>query len=563
VGAILKAAVADDKRDEEESMHGLMMEAPLLVSSLLEHADRNHGDTEIVSRTVEGPIHRCTYSQAHARARRLAAALVRLGVKPADRVATLAWNGYRHFEAYFGVSGMGAIIHTLNPRLFPEQIAYIVNHAEDAYVAFDVCFAALVEKLAPGCPGVKGWIALCDRDHLPAAAIPRMLCYEDLLAAEGEGFEWPVFDERTAAGLCYTSGTTGNPKGVLFSHRSSVLHAYAISLPDCCDYSARSVVLPIVPMFHVNAWGIPYAAPLVGAKLVMPGPGLDGASLYELFEAEKVNRSSGVPTVWLGLINYMKPKGLRFSSLESTVIGGAAVPPAMVRTLKEEFGVRVLHGWGMTEMSPVGTVNTPKAKHEGLPDDAKFELSLKQGRPPYGVRMKIVDGEGRELPRDGVAFGDLLVRGPWILQDYFRGEGGSPLRDGWFPTGDVGTIDPDGYLQITDRSKDVIKSGGEWISSIELENIAMGHPAVAEAAVIGVHHPKWNERPLLVVVKKPGAEVTRDELLQFYQGKVIKWSVPDDVAFVEQLPHTATGKLSKMALRQQFKAYRLPAATLA
>ena len=542
-------------------MHGLMMDAPLLVSSLLEHADRNHADTELVSRTLDGTIHRYTYRDAHARARRLAAALRRLGVRPSDRVGTIAWNGYRHFELYFAVSGIGAVVHTINPRLFAEQLAYIVNHADDSYVAFDACFAPLVEKLAPACPRVKGWIAMTDRAHLPPGAIPNLHCYEDLLEHEGDGLEWPSFDERTAAGLCYTSGTTGNPKGVLFSHRSSVLHAYAISLPDCCDYSSRSVVMPIVPMFHVNAWGIPYAAPLVGAKLVMPGPGLDGASLYELFETEKVNRSSGVPTVWLALINYMKPKGLRFSTLESTVIGGAAVPPAMVKTLNDEFGVRVLHGWGMTEMSPVGTVNTPKAKHATLSAEEKFALSLKQGRPPFGVRMKVVDAEGRELPRDGVAAGDLMVRGPWVVREYFKGEGGDPLRDGWFPTGDVGTLDPDGYLQITDRSKDVIKSGGEWISSIELENVAMGHPAVAEAAVIGVHHPKWNERPLLVVVRKPGAEVTADALLRFYQGKVAKWWVPEDAVFVDQLPHTATGKLSKRTLREQLKDYRLPLAT--
>ena len=544
-------------------MRGLMMDAPLLVSSLLEHADRNHGDTEIVSRTVEGPVHRYTYREAHRRSRRLASAFGRLGVAPGDRIGTIAWNGYRHFEMYYAVSGIGAIVHTINPRLFAAQLEYIVNHAEDAYVAFDVCFAPLVEKLAPECPTVKGWIAMSDRAHLPQAAIPNLLCYEELLASGDEEFAWPAFDEDTAAGLCYTSGTTGHPKGVLFSHRSNVLHAYAISLPDCCDYSSRSVVLPIVPMFHVNAWGIPYAAPLVGAKLVMPGPALDGASLHALFEDEKVNRSSGVPTVWLGLLNHMKAKGLRFSTLEATVIGGAAVPPAMVRTLRDEYGVRVLHGWGMTEMSPVGTVNTPKAKHAGLDDAQKFALSLKQGRPPYGVRMKIVDADGRELPRDGVASGDLMVQGPWVVREYFRDANASPLRDGWFPTGDVGTLDPDGYLQITDRSKDVIKSGGEWISSIELENVAMGHPAVAEAAVIGVHHPKWNERPLLVVVKRPGAHVDREELLCFYQGKVAKWSVPDDVVFVDELPHTATGKLSKMTLRTQLKDYRLPAAKVA
>jgi 3-(methylthio)propionyl---CoA ligase len=541
-------------------MRGLMMDAPLLISSLLVHADRFHGDAEIVSRTTEGPIHRYTYSDAHRRARRLANALGRLGVARHDRVATLAWNGFRHFELYYAASGMGAIIHTINPRLFPEQIAYIVQHAEDRVVCFDITFAPLVEKLARQCPGVKAWIAMTDRAHLPKVTGVGVRCYEDLLEAESDAFEWPTFDENTAAGLCYTSGTTGNPKGVLFSHRSTILHAYAISLPDTADYSSRSVVLPIVPMFHVNAWGIPYAGPLVGAKLVFPGPGLDGANLYELFEKEGVNRSSGVPTVWLNLISYMKQNQLKFSTLEATIIGGAAVPASMVRTLNEEFGVRVLHGWGMTEMSPVGTVNTPKRKHAHLSAEERFALSLKQGRPVYGVDMKIVDGHGAELPRDGKAFGDLLVRGPFIVKRYFREEDRDPLRDGWFPTGDVGTIDPDGYLQITDRSKDVIKSGGEWISSIDLENIAMAHPAVMEAAVIGVKHPKWDERPLLVVVKKPNAAVAREELLKFYEGRVAKWWLPDDVVFVDQLPHTATGKLSKMTLREQFRDYRLPTA---
>jgi fatty-acyl-CoA synthase len=544
-------------------MDGLMMSMPLAISSLLRHADLNHGDTQIVSRRCEGDIHRYTYREAHSRTRKLANALRRLGVRPGDRVGTLAWNGYRHFELYYAVSGMGSVVHTVNPRLFPEQIGYIVNHAEDAYVFFDLTFAPLVEKLAPACRGVKGWVAMADRAHMPKLAVEGLLCYEELVEAERDDFEWPAFDENTAAGLCYTSGTTGNPKGVLFSHRSSVLHAYAISLPDVSDYSARSVILPIVPMFHVNAWGIPYAAPLVGAKLVFPGPGLDGASLYELFEKEKVTSSSGVPTVWLGLINHLRQNNLKLSTLRMTVIGGSACPPAMMKTLQEDYGIEVRHGWGMTEMSPVGTVNTAKEKHLSMPPEQRFELGLKQGRPLYGVEMKIVDGAGKELPRDGKAFGDLLVRGPWILAEYFKGEGGNVLRDGWFPTGDVGTIDPDGYLQITDRSKDVIKSGGEWISSIDLENIAMGHPAVLEAAVIGVRHPKWDERPLLVVVKKPGAEVTREELLRYYEGRIAKWWLPDDVVFVEQLPHTATGKLSKMTLRERFKDYRLPSATAA
>ena len=542
-------------------MLSLMMNQPLMISSLIRHADKNHGDTEIVSRTVEGPIHRYTYRDAHVRARRLARALARLGVQAGDRVGTLAWNGYRHFELYYAVSGMGAVIHTINPRLFPDQITYIVNHAEDRYCFFDLTFAPLVERLAPECKSVKGWVAMTDRAHMPSVAIPNLLCYEELLDAENDDFDWPEFDENTAAALCYTSGTTGNPKGVLYGHRSTLLHAYATSLPDAKNFSAGSVVLPIVQMFHVNAWGIPYAAPLVGAKLVFPGAGLDGASIYELLETERVDSASGVPTVWLNLINYMKQNNLKLSTLKVTTIGGAACPAAIIRTLQDDFGVRVMHGWGMTEMSPVGTVNSPKAKHAALPADEAFQLSLKQGRPLFGVDMKIVDGEGNELPRDGKAFGNLLVKGPWVMREYYKSEGAKPLTaDGWFPTGDVGSIDEDGYLQITDRSKDVIKSGGEWISSIDLENIAVGHPDVMEAAVIGVRHPKWDERPLLIVVKKSGAEVSKDSILKFYEGKVARWCVPDDVVFVEQLPHTATGKLSKITLREQFKDYCLPTA---
>ncbi len=540
-------------------MQGLMMEVPLLISSLIRHADRYHGDAEIVSRAVEGPIHRYTYRDAHARARRLARALQRLGVAPSDRIGTLAWNGYRHFELYYAISGMGAITHTINPRLFHDQLAYIIGHAEDKMVFFDLTFASLVEKLAAVCREVKHWVAMTDRGHLPQASIPDLLCYEDLLASENDDFEWPVFDENSAAALCYTSGTTGNPRGVLFSHRSSLLHAYAISLPDTKCLSASSSVLAIVPMFHVNAWGIPYAAPMVGCKLVFPGPALDGASLYQLLESEGVDTTSAVPTVWMGLINYVQQNKLRFSTLRHTTIGGSACPPALIKTLAEEFGVRVMHGWGMTEMSPVGTLNAPKRKHANVPADARFELSLKQGRPPFGVDMKVVDSEGKELPRDGKAAGNLLVRGPWILRRYYNDAGGDPLTaDGWLPTGDVGTIDADGYLQITDRSKDVIKSGGEWISSIELENIAVGHPAVLEAAVIGVAHSKWNERPLLIVVKRQDADLTREAMLAFYDGKIARWWLPDDVVFVEELPHTATGKLSKRTLRERFQGYRLP-----
>ncbi|MGB7540498.1 MAG: 3-(methylthio)propionyl-CoA ligase [Burkholderiales bacterium] len=553
-------------------MRGLMMDMPLLISSLIMHAERYHGDTEIVSRTVEGPgkdgagaVHRYTYAAAHKRSRQLASALTALGVKRGERIGTLAWNGYRHLETYYAVSGMGAVMHTVNPRLFPEQIVYIVNHAEDTHLFVDLTFVPLVEKIAASCKAVKGWVIMTDRAHMPATSLPNPVCYEELVNSHSADYAWPEFDERTASSLCYTSGTTGNPKRVLYEHRSTVLHSYAAALPDALNLSARDVVLPVVPMFHVNAWGLPYACAAVGAKMVFPGAGLDGKSVYELFEAEKVTLSAGVPTVWLNLLAHVKGNNLKFSTLKRTVIGGSACPPAMIRAFQDDYGVQVLHAWGMTEMSPLGTACTFKAKHLTLPKEERVALQNKQGRPLYGVDMKIVDGEGKELPCDGKAFGDLLVRGPWILKEYFKGEGGNPLLldeegRGWFPTGDVATIDADGYMQITDRSKDVIKSGGEWISSIDLENIAVAHPAIAEAAVIGVRHPKWDERPLVIAVKKPGASVTREELLKFYEGKIAKWWLPDDVAFVEQLPHTATGKLLKTKLRQDFKDYKLPAA---
>jgi acyl-CoA synthetase (AMP-forming)/AMP-acid ligase II len=546
-------------------MQGLMMDAPLLISDLIRHADRHHGDAEIVSKRVEVPtkdgsaaLHRYTYRDAHTRSRRLANALKKLGVGPTDRVATLAWNGYRHFEIYYAVAGTGAVIHTINPRLFPDQVIYIANHAEDKVLFVDLSFVPLAEKVAPALKTVKHYVVMTDRAHMPQTSLPGALCFEDLIEGSDDRLEWPELDERAASCLCYTSGTTGNPKGVLYTHRSTILHAYAAALPDALNLSARDVILPVVPMFHVNAWGLPYSCALTGAKLVFPGQHLDGKSLHELFEQEKVTMSAGVPTVWLGLLNYMKEQKLRFSTLKAVVIGGSACPPAMIRAFQDEYGVQVLHAWGMTEMSPLGTVSTLKAKHADAGKEAQYAVQNKQGRVLFGVDMKIVDSEGKGLPNDGKAFGDLHVKGPWVTQSYFKGEGGDPLRDGWFPTGDVATIDPDGYMQITDRSKDVIKSGGEWISSIDLENIAVAHPAIAEAAVIGIAHPKWDERPIVVAVKKPGAAVTREEMLAFYEGKIAKWWMPDDVVFVEQLPHTATGKLSKLTLRGEFKDYKLP-----
>ncbi|HET8881934.1 MAG TPA: 3-(methylthio)propionyl-CoA ligase [Solimonas sp.] len=538
-------------------MLGQMMHLPLNVSSLLVHAERCHGDSEIVSRTVEGPIHRYRYADAARRSRQLAHALTRLGVRGGDRVATLAWNGYRHFELYYAISGIGAITHTVNPRLFAEQVEWIVNHAEDGVLFFDLSFAPLVERLAPRCPTVRHWVAMCDRAHLPQSAMAELLCYEDLLAAESDDYDWPVLDENSAATLCYTSGTTGNPKGVLYSHRSTLMHAFASALPDLMNLSGRDVILPVVPMFHVNAWGLPYAAPMVGAKLVFPGPALDGASLHELLERERATFAAGVPTVWLGLLQYLQNTGAKLTTVQRMIVGGAACPPALMRAFAEQYGVTLQHAWGMTELSPLGTVNTPKAKHLALDAETRAALMTRQGRPPFGIDLKVVDDRGGELPRDGSTAGDLLVRGHWVVDRYFRLDE-SPLRDGWFPTGDVAHLDTDGMLQITDRSKDVIKSGGEWISSIELESIAMAHPAIAEAAAIGVKHPKWDERPIIIATKKADRDVTRAQVLALYEGKVAKWSIPDDVVFVDELPHTATGKLSKLMLRERLRDYRLP-----
>ncbi len=541
-------------------MLGLMQKQQLLISSLIEFAERHHGEGEVVSRRVEGDIHRYTYKEVGLRARQVANALDGLKLGFSDRVATLAWNGYRHLELYFGVSGSGRVLHTLNPRLHLDQIAWIANHAEDSVLCFDLSFLPIVKAVHGRCTTIKHFVALCDADKLPAdSGIPGLVSYEDWIGAQSSHYAWPSFDENTASSMCYTSGTTGNPKATLYSHRSTMLHAYAAALPDVMGISARDVILPVVPMFHVNAWGIPYSAALTGAKLVFPGPALDGKSLHDLFESERVTMAAGVPTIWQGLLAHMDTHGLKFSTMKRTVIGGAAVPLAMVRHFDETYGVQVLQGWGMTEMSPLGTVSSFKAKHLQGSRQERHAVQASQGRAIYGVDMKIVDAEGKELPWDGKTFGDLYVKGPWIIGEYFKGEGGNPLVDGWFPTGDVGTIDADGYMQITDRSKDVIKSGGEWISSIDIENIAVAHPAVAMAACIGVKHPKWDERPIIAVVKKPGMEVSRDELIQFYEGKTAKWQIPDDVVFVEAIPLGATGKILKTKLRELLKDYKLPA----
>ena len=539
-------------------MYGQMMHMPLLTSTLLVHAERHHADQQIVSRRVEGDIHRYTYADLAQRARKLAKAVAALGVANGERVATLAWNGYRHMELYYAVSGSGRVLNTINPRLHADQVTFIADHAENQVLFFDMTFLPLVESIASRVKTVRHFVALIDKDKMPeSTSIPNLLCYEDLIAGQNDQFTWPVLDEQEAATLCYTSGTTGNPKGVLYSHRSTLLHTFAAALPDSLNCSASDAILPVVPMFHVNAWGLPYAACMTGAKLVFPGAGLDGKSLYELFEAEGVTMAAGVPTVWQGLLNHVQANKLAFSTVRRTVIGGSACPPAMVRTFEEDYNVHVIHAWGMTELSPLGTVCAFKGKHIGQTPEQRQAVQAKQGRAVFGVDMKIIDPEGKELPHDGQHAGDLLVRGHWVVSRYFKEEGEGHLQDGWFPTGDVAKIDADGYMQITDRSKDVIKSGGEWIGSIDLENIAMAHPAVAMAACIAAFHPKWDERPLLVVMKKPGMEVSREELLAFYDGKIAKWWTPDDVVFVETIPLGATGKMLKHRLREEHKHYKL------
>jgi fatty-acyl-CoA synthase len=545
-------------------MHGLMMNTPLTITSIMRHVERNSPEGEIVSVTADQPLHRLTYRQAFARARKLANALSRLGIASSERVATLAWNDYRHFELYYAISCAGFVLHTINPRLFAEQIKYIVNHAEDRYIFTDVMFVPLLEKLAPQLPGVEGYVVMTDAAHMPQSTLPNLLCYETLLEAESEDFEWPELDENTASALCYTSGTTGNPKGVLYSHRATVLHTYASALPDVMNLRAGDVVLPVVPLFHANGWGTTYTVPMVGAKLVFPGPKLgDGETLHRLMESEGVTAALGVPTVWLALLQYLRDSGVTLTTLQRTIVGGSACPLAIMDEFREKHGVETHHAWGMTEMSPLGTFNSLLPGMETLDHQALQAVRAKQGRAVYGVEMKIVDDEDNELPWDGERFGTLKVRGPWIASDYYRtGEKGSALDSkGWFNTGDVATIDASGYMQITDRTKDVIKSGGEWISSIDLENAAVAHPGVLEAAVIGVAHAKWAERPLMIVVPGEGGNLDKETLLEFLAAHVAKWWLPDDIVFVDEIPHTATGKISKVGLRERFGDYRLPTDT--
>jgi fatty-acyl-CoA synthase len=517
----------------------------------------------VVSRSVEGPIVRTTYAQIHERAKRVSNALKGLGIKNGDRVATLAWNTGRHIEAWYAIMGIGAVCHTLNPRLFAEQLCYIINHAEDRIIFTDLTFAAVLAQNRDKLPGVEHFVVMTDRDGMKGVELPGALCFEDLVEQNSADCEWGGFDENTAGGLCYTSGTTGNPKGVLYSHRSNFLHTLITMGHDVMNLSATDVVLPIVPMFHANAWGLAFSCPASGSKLVMPGAKLDGPSVHELLETEGVTFSAAVPTVWQGLLAHLRETGGKLTTLQRVVIGGSAVPEAIVRGFRDEFGVDVTHAWGMTEMSPLGTLATPSAAVAAMDAEAQLRFQLKQGRPPLGVEMKLEDDAGRRLPHDGTTFGRLMVKGPFVVRQYFKGEGGQILDpEGFFDTGDVATIDAYGYMQITDRAKDVIKSGGEWISTIEIENIAMGHPKAANAAVIGAAHPKWDERPVLLVMLRPGVEATKEEFLAFLEGKIAKWWTPDDVVFVDDIPLGATGKIDKKLIRERMKDYVLPTAAV-
>ena len=542
-------------------MLGLMQDWPLLCHRIIDHAAIQHGGRPVITRSIEGPIHRTNYRQIRQRALKVAKRLDKEGIKLGDRVATLAWNTWRHMEAWYGILGIGAIYHTVNPRLFPDQIVWIVNHAEDRMMMVDLTFVPLLEKIADKLPTIERYVVFTDAAHMPKTTLKNAVAYEDWISEVDSDFSWKSFDENTAAGMCYTSGTTGNPKGVLYSHRSNVLHAFMASLPDAKGISARDVVMPVVPLFHANCWSLAFSTPLTGATLVFPGAKLDGASIYELLDTCKVTFTAAVPTVWLMLIAHLDATGAKLPYLKRVVIGGSACPRAMTQTFQEKYDVEVIHAWGMTEMSPLGSLCTMKPEYAELAGDAKLDIQMKQGHAPFGVEMKITDDNGRDLPWDGKTFGRLKVRGPAVARAYYKDP--TPILDdqGFFDTGDVSTMDPLGYMQITDRSKDVIKSGGEWISSIDLENLAVGHPMVAEAAVIGVKHPKWDERPLLIVVLKRDQTATKQDILGFMDGKIAKWWMPDDVTFVPEIPHTATGKILKTELRERFKDYTLPTAT--
>jgi fatty-acyl-CoA synthase len=540
-------------------MLGNMMAKPLLISDLIEHAQRSNPKSEIVSRRCEGDIHRYTMKDAAQRSKKAANALIKLGAQPSDRIATLAWNNYRHFELYFGVSGIGSVLHTINPRLFPEQLVYIINHAEDRWIFVDLTFVPLLEAIQDQIPNVEGFVILTDEATMPDTKLNNVICYESLISEESDQIDWPEFDENTAAALCYTSGTTGHPKGVLYSHRSTMIHAMSEISSEALGISSLSCVLPVVPMFHVNAWGVPYAAAMTGAKLVFPGQGMDGASLWELIESEKPDLLLGVPTVWLMLLNHMDEIGKTLDSVKNVVVGGSAAPLSMIKKFDQAHDAFLIHAWGMTEMSPLGTSNVKTAAMDLMPIEERYKLQQKQGRPVFGVEMKIVDDNGDSQPHDGSTFGRLLVRGPWIIKQYYKTDDMSSFENGWLDTGDVATINEDNYLGIVDRSKDVIKSGGEWISSIDLENEAVGHPDIVEACVIGVAHEKWDERPLLLVIRKPESTLSGDEIKQFLEEKIAKWWMPDDVIFVESLPHTATGKLLKINLRKEYHDYLLQA----
>jgi acyl-CoA synthetase (AMP-forming)/AMP-acid ligase II len=536
-------------------MLGLMQDYPLLVHTILDHGALNHGERELVTRSIEGPVRRTTLADVRTRALKVAKALEQDGVKLGDRIATMAWNTDRHLEAWFGIMGNGAIYHTLNPRLFAEQLDYIVNHAEDEIMFVDLTFVPILEALKARFGTVRKYIVMTDAEHMPDTSLPNAVAYEDWIGAVDDDFAWKSFDENTAAGLCYTSGTTGNPKGVLYSHRSNVLHGLMVNTPDVFGLRSEDVILAIVPMFHANAWALSFAAPAAGAKMVMPGAGMDGKSIYELLDSEKVNATAAVPTVWLGLLQYLEETGRKLPYLEKVVVGGAACPPMMIRKFELDYGVEVIHGWGMTEMSPLGTAGKMKNATTQLDQEARLKLKEKQGRTPYLVEMKIVDDDGNDLPRDGKSSGHLLVKGPCVSKAYFKLDENVLTDDGWFDTGDIANIDPLGFMQITDRDKDVIKSGGEWISSIEVENVAVGCPGVAEAAVIGLPHPKWSERPLLIILRENGFDVDGEAVLAYLDGKIAKWWMPDDVVFVDEIPHTATGKIQKMELREQFKDF--------